>query len=433
MKNAMVGSMIGSTVGRRWRATLAFAVAVPAAVWTSIEAPAYADPAQPAVPVASAPVAQAEPPPPAPPGAPPAADMIPPPVIAPPAPPPPAPAPADDLKKIETGFALRVGGRLQGTTDRSKLNDFGFDEVYAEARFSGRLTPLFAWQFNLNASYDPLGGAGTAGIMDAIVKFEPMKEFHLWAGRMLVPSDRSNFSGPWFMSPWKYTGADMPIPFVGPRTQAFGRQNGVTAWGTFGDGKVKYYAGALNLSNAAESPLFSGRLNICLIGAEPGYYHSSTYYGSQDIVAIAGGAQYQANAAPMGASGANYTEFNADVLAEKNLGAGGVGTIEAGYYHYNNFFGTFVPPGATTGAPAVKNFFYVLGSWLTPQPIGIGKLQPLVRWQQTTDPSWKILDAYVTYVIDEYFLRFAVGYERTDFGGGTSAGNAILLGAQMQR
>jgi hypothetical protein len=81
----------------------------------------------------------------------------------------------------------------------------------------------------------------------------------------------------------------------------------------------------------------------------------------------------------------------------------------------------------------VKNFFYVLGSWLTPQPIGIGKLQPLVRWQQTTDPSWKILDAYVTYVIDEYFLRFAVGYERTDFGGGTSAGNAILLGAQMQR
>ena len=72
-------------------------------------------------------------------------------------------------------------------------------------------------------------------------------------------------------------------------------------------------------------------------------------------------------------------------------------------------------------------------SWLTPQTIGIGKLQPLVRWQQTSDPSWKILDAYVTYVIDEYFLRFAVGYEHTDFGAGTTNGNAILLGAQMQR
>jgi len=423
MKNAMIGPRIG----RCRRATLAMFVATPVAVWASIEAPAFADP----TPAASAPVAQAEPPPP-PPVSPPPADMIPAPVIAPPAPPPPAPEPAGDPKKIETGFALRVGGRIQGATDHSKLNDFGFDEVYAEARFSGRMTPIFAWQFNLNASYDPFGGTGGAAIMDAIVKYEPMKEFHLWAGRMLVPSDRSNFSGPWFMSPWRYTGADMPIPFVGPRTTQFGRDNGVTAWGTFVDGKVKYYAGAFNLSNRDQSPLFSGRVNICLIGSEPGYYHSSTYYGSQDIIAIAGGGQYQSNTAPMGAPGANYSELNADVLAEKNLGPSGVATIEAGYYHYNNFFGTFAPPGGT-GMPAVKNFFYVLGSWLTPQAIGIGKLQPLVRWQQTTDPSWKILDAYVTYVIDEYFLRFAVGYEHTDFGPGTTNGNAILLGAQMQR
>ncbi len=353
--------------------------------------------------------------------------MIPPPVIA---PPPPAPEPASDLKKIDTGFALRVGGRFQNTNDRSKLDDFGLDEIYAEARFSGRLTPIFAWQFNLNANYDPAAGVGAASIMDAIVKFEPMKEFHLWAGRMLVPSDRSNFSGPWFMSPWKYTGADMPIAFIGPRTTQFGRDNGVTAWGTFVDGKVKYYAGAFNLSNANESPLFSGRINLCLIGSEPGYYHSSTYYGSQDIVAIAGGAQYQKNGQMGGASGNNFSEFNADVLAEKNLGPGGVGTIEAGIYHYDNFFKSFAIAGPP--APAVKNFFYVLGSWLTPEKIGIGKLQPLIRWQQTTDPSWKILDGYVTYVIDEYFLRFAVGYEHTDFGTGTS-GNSILLGAQMQR
>jgi len=424
MKNATVGPRVGQRRG----ATLAIAFAVSAAVWTWIEAPAHADPAPPA---AAAPVAQDEPPPP-PPISPSPADKIPEPVIAPPAPPPPAPEPAGNPKQIETGFALRVGGRLQGTTDRSKLNDFGFDEVYAEARFSGRLTPIFAWQFNLNASYDPLGGTGAANIMDAIVKFEPIMEFHLWAGRMLVPSDRSNFSGPWFISPWKYTAADMPVPFVGPRTQPFGRDNGVTAWGTFGDGKVKYYAGAYNLSTPAESPLFSGRLNICLIGSEPGYYHSSTYYGSQDIVAVAVGGQYQNNGQPSGASGNNYSLINGDLLAEKNLGPGGVPTIEVGYYHYGNSFTVIgTPPAPTT--PVVKNFFYVLGSWLTPQTIGIGKLQPLVRWQQTSDPSWKILDAYVTYVIDEYFLRFAVGYEHTDFGAGTTNGNSILLGAQMQR
>lgn len=394
-------------------------VAAPVAVWASIATPAHAQPAG-APPAAPPPPAEVSPPP---------ADKLPEPVIAPPAPPPPAPEPAGDPKKIEMGFALRVGGRFQKPMDPGSVSDFGLDEIYAEARFSGRLTPLFAWQFNLNAMYDPAAGVGAANIMDAIVKFEPIQEFHLWAGRMLVPSDRSNFSGPWFMSPWKYTGADFPAAFVGPRTTQFGRDNGVTAWGTFGEGKVKYYAGAFNLSNPAQSPLFSGRLNFCLIGSEPGYYHSSTYYGSQDIVAVAVGGQYQSNG-QLTSSGNNYSLINADVLAEKNLGPGGVPTVEAGYYHYGNGFTAAGTSPAVV--PVVKNFYYVLGSWLTPQAIGIGKLQPLVRYQATTDPSWKILDAYVTYVIDEYFLRFAVGYEHTDFGG-TTNGNSILLGAQMQR
>ena len=174
-------------------------VAAPIVAWASIQAPAHAQ-----APAGAPPPAPVSPPP---------ADKLPESVIAPPAPPPPAPEPAGDPKQIDSGFALRVGGRVQGATatSRGSLNDFGLDEIYAEARFSVALslTPLFAWQFNLNAIYDSLGGTGSAGIMDVIVKFEPIQEFHLWAGRMLVPSDRSNFSGPWFMSPWKYTGADM--------------------------------------------------------------------------------------------------------------------------------------------------------------------------------------------------------------------------------
>jgi hypothetical protein len=390
-------------------------------VLSALSSPAFAA-APPAL------LAQAGAPPPPAALSPPPADMIPPPVIAPPAPAAPAPGPdGPDYKKIDMGWALRVGGRLEGTSDPSSLNDFGLDEIYMEGRFSGRLTPLFAWQANLNAQIDGATGTGTASIMDLIVKFEPIEEFHLWAGRMLVPADRSNFSGPWFMSPWKYTGADMLLPFVGPRTGPFGRDNGVTAWGQIMAGKAKYYVGAYNLANPAQSPLFSGRINICLIGSEPGYYHSSTYYGSQDIVAIAGGAQYQKNGGPAGPSGPNFGELNADLLAEKNFGGRGVATFEAGLYHYTNAFGTLPVLG-----PSVKNFYYVLGSWLTPEKIGIGKLQPLLRWQQTTDPSWKILDAYVTYVVDDYFLRFAIGYEHRDFGGGAT-GNAILLGAQMQR
>src|SRR5689334_825976 len=89
-----------------------------------------------------------------PPEAPPAA-AAPPTAAVPTMPPPPAAAPAapaavlpaaseapkPDLKKIDMGFALRVGSAVQGAgaANRNKLNDIGLDEFTLEARFSGSL------------------------------------------------------------------------------------------------------------------------------------------------------------------------------------------------------------------------------------------------------------------------------------------------------
>jgi hypothetical protein len=384
-------------------------------------------------------------PPPAPP--PPAPQPTAPPVAA--VPPPPAPTaetvaataapPAPDYKKINVGVGMRVGTAFHSATDSSSISDTSLDEIYVEPRFSGDIAPMFAWQANFQGAIPTGGmpggnGSGTAGfsasILDLIAKFEPAAAFHLWAGRMLVPSDRSNFSGPWFMSPWKYPGLYPGLPFpVGPKQGPQGRNNGATVWGEFLGGKLKYYAGAFDLNDAAVSPLFSGRVNICLLGSESGWYHSSTYYGSQDIVAIGLGGQYQKNGQvvdPTLMTTANLTTFIADLLAEKNFGAGGVGTFEGQYYHFDDHdpFGR-------------KNAYYVLGSWLTPQKIGVGKLQPLVRWQQATAtasgaPSFKMFDAYLTYVIDDYFLRVAAGYSHGDVGVDPKS-NAIYLGVQMQR
>jgi hypothetical protein len=398
-------------------------------------------------PAAAGTVAQAEaPPPPAPP--PPAPTPAAPPVAAVPAAPPPADstagtvtttaAPAPDFKKINVGVAMRVGTAFASTATSSGIKDTSLDEIYVEPRFSGDIAPMFAWQANFQgaiptASMPGGNGSGVAGVsasvLDLIAKFEPVPAFHLWAGRMLVPSDRSNFSGPWFMSPWKYPGLYPGLPYpVGPKQGPQGRNNGATVWGEFVGGKVKYYAGVFDLNDAAVSPLMSGRVNICLLGSESGFYHSSTYYGSQDIVAIGLGGQYQKNgnynATTM--AGGDLKTVLADVLAEKNLGAGGVITGEAQYYHFdeNDAFGR-------------KHAYYVLGSWLTPNKIGFGKLQPLVRWQQATAqlsgaPSWKMVDAYLTYVIDDYFLRVAAGYSHGDVGT-TPKSNAIYLGVQMQR
>jgi hypothetical protein len=72
--------------------------------------------------------------------------------------------------------------------------------------------------------------------------------------------------------------------------------------------------------------------------------------------------------------------------------------------------------------------------------IGVGKLQPLFRVQMATgqpspdpmvpNPDWKAYEGYLTYVIDDYFLRVAAGFSHYDVGVTSNAG---FLGVQMQR
>ena len=44
------------------------------------------------------------------------------------------------------------------------------------------------------------------GLQDLIVKFEPHDLFNVWAGKMLLPLDRANLSGPWFINFWLLRG-----------------------------------------------------------------------------------------------------------------------------------------------------------------------------------------------------------------------------------
>src|SRR5206468_2368573 len=103
-----------------------------------------------------------------------------------------------------------------------------------------------------------------------------------------------------------------------------------------------YQAGVFDNGDATTSPLFSGRLNLDVIGKEPGYFGNATYFGAQDILSVAVGAQYQKNgsvgqapAAGGPAPKANYSEVNGDALAEFKLGeSGGWVTGEAAVYHF---------------------------------------------------------------------------------------------------
>jgi len=416
--------------------------------------PAAAPPATPppAEPVpAAAPVAAAAPEP-TPPADPPA-------VVA-PGTAPPVPALPEEEKKpetftITTGFGVRFGMQMQDLRRPKQMDMLSVDEMYVEPRFSGKVLSFVGWTANFavdgRTATTAVGRAGAADTpppagapvifevraMDLIAQLDFMDEFHLWGGRMLTPSDRTNFSGPWFISPWDYPGVyNVTAPagsglggfaYVGPRgTEEIGREVGAVAWGDIGKGKFKYYAGILDLDDVpTNTPLYTGRLAYAFIGSEPGFYGSSTYYGAQNILALGAAAQYQKRFVFAGTSD-DVFEFNADLLAEFKIG----GTISAEGAVY------LVDSGDSAGVMPFDTAFFGVLSYLTEDPIGPGRIQPLFRYQAAMNddggPDMSIIEGYVNYVMKDYFAKLALGFQHTDLDNGIE-GNAVQFGFQIQQ
>jgi hypothetical protein len=409
--------------------------------------------------LAQAPPGGPAPPPAAPP--PPVTDVKP----APPAAPPPAAPPGpvaepppmmmkdDDFRVIldrmipNIHFGLKLGGAIHGSTGGS-LNGFQLDYVYVEPRFSGQVFKWLSWQANFNANG---GSYGTSGVhvMDLISQLNLHDAFHVWMGHLLVPSDRANFAGPFFMDAWNYPGFYGGNYLVGPNTGPYGRDTGGVIWGQFLEGKLKYYLGAFNFENITTTPKVAARINVAILGEEPGYYHNATYYGDKNIVAIGGGFEFlkagetgpappqtlacaptagspnmlTCTQNPPGAAPVlgDFAEGSVDLLAEGKFG----GTLEAAYYHYDKNY-------------PVGNAYYVLAAYLLPWELGVGKLRPQVRFQQAFGQGANsaikenVLDASLTYVVRPYDLRFSLNYQRTDLGVGDAL-NAIQFGVRIQK
>jgi len=317
--------------------------------------------------------------------------------------------------------------RVQNFKDPEKLNRFS-QETVVNIHASGQVVDMISYQVGLAAAYGPISpdsGSinGSVSILDIIGKLDFDDAFHLWAGRMLVPSDRSNFSGFWFSAPWYYPGFYYNAisamnnffgPPIGPRQGPSGRNDGATLWGQVAGGIFKYYVGVYDVFSAGNNPLISSRFNLALINPEPGYFHSSTYYGTKDILALGASAQYQKSKA--GAD--DYSEVSVDLLFEKNLKGAGTIDLEGTFYKY------FATP--------MDFSYYVLASYLTPEKVGYGYLQPLVRLQQAKpkdDDIWTIVEAQLGYIIAQDAARLALGYQYQKAAGVKS--NALYLGLQL--
>jgi hypothetical protein len=248
-------------------------------------------------------------------------------------------------------------------------------------------------------------------VIDAVAKFEFAKEFNIWAGRFLPPSDRANMYGPFY--------ANNMVPFVDGvqanyPSETTGRQDGVMYWGQLGIAKVSAGVFDAPLTKGDSDVLAAGRVQLDFWDAEDGYYLNGTYYGEKDLLAV--------GVAGQTVSGDNA--YTVDFLLEKKLANLGVLSVEAEYAKYDGLGGaptTITLAGIPVGANE-SDGFYALGAYLFPQTIGIGRIQLLLKAGEATfefpvagDVDQETTELNVNYIIKDFKARIGLFYVDIDF------------------
>ena len=335
------------------------------------------------------------------------------------------PAVAPPPKTLSFGVGLRIGGGLSSTTAAPSSDSVGIQSLDVRPYISGQVHPLLKFEGNLDLNNSD---QSRIHVLSAVAKFEPDDLFNVWFGRFLPPSDRANLSGPYFQNAWNYPDGVNGYPSI-----YAGRADGGAVWGQLEKGRFKYQAGVftLNSNTPTSQALYAGRLVLNLLDPEPGYYNSSTYYGTKDVLAIGAAGQYQ----KLGASTVIGTDlsgapilaqndlgaFNLDVLFEKRLPWADTLTLEGAYYNFNK------------GAQGWS--WYGLASYLFATKVGFGQVQPMLRWQQATptaggDPT-RIVDAGLNYIIDGHSTRVALAVQNRNPPTAPST-TTYTLGIQIQ-
>lgn len=402
--------------------------AVPAAEPAMPEPPpAAATPAAPA-PAAGAPVA----PPPAP-------------VTIPDGEPPPGPvAPAfpPAIPNIDYGARMRIATKIQSYTDPEKMNDIS-QQANADIYMGGQIHRMFKWQAGVTIAYTGAPAAPqaiTVAPLDVIAKFEPLPEFNIYMGRMIVVADRYTPSGPWGMDEFFYPGLVGGPGVAAPALQKSGpdgRDLGVNIWGAPMGGHIKYYLGAYQFHDPLINPLLSARLQISLLNGEPAFYQRTTYFGTKDFVSLGGGVQYQKGGStrtipamgmmPMMVLTDDYSFYTFDLTMDKNIGDSGTISLYGGFMGWSGDYNAW------------DNYWFGSVGYMLPKPIGIGKIRFNARYQRgmnhqptgAPEPeASSIMDFQVSYNIMPWFARVQVGYRRSEIYSFANA--ATMAPAKLQ-
>ena len=341
----------------------------------------------------------------------------------------------DETKWISLGIGVRssfttVENAAGNGSSRSK--DFNLDN--ARIYINGQIHKYIKFEFNTECFFCDNQALRNFDVLDAVGKFEISPMFNIWAGRLLVPSDRAEMSGPFYANTYEFNKtpfypSDFSTTFGTDGAGVYGRDDGVNLWGSSAQGKLQYVFGVFNGlessstsgANQSDNLLFGVRIAYNFLTPEknPGYYTSSTYYGNGgDIFTLAFAGQHQEDGAGTILNPGDFSGMSVDMLFEKVLGNKGVATIEAEYKVFDSDYNTaaFTDGGA--------GFFMFDGDawtatalYLFPQKTGVGQFQPYVRLTDVSPDNSSDRDEFevgVNYIISGHNARIAAFYQSGD-------------------
>ena len=370
----------------------------------------------------------------------------------------------DDTKWVSLGAGGRTSFAAKEETapngdDWSK--DFNIDN--ARLYISGQVHKYFKFELNTDCVFCGNSSLEDFALLDAIAKIEIRPWFNIWAGRLLVPAERREMNGPFYANTYDsfktpFYPSDFSVTFGNGGAGVYGRDQGANIWGAVGpEGAFQYvfgvFSGLQSSSNSGpnqeDSPLFATRLayNFLSVEKNPGYYTSGTYYGTGgDILTLGGVVQYQNNGSGSFQHKADFTGLSADLLFEKPIADVGVITLDGEYKH---FIANYSEAAFTDADPNAFNMFdgdsfSLVGLYLFPQEVGVGKFQPYVRYTGVYPDDSSNRDEFevgLNYVVDGHNARISLFYQYGDIatkglnyapGADGDNINAIKLGIQLQ-
>lgn len=368
----------------------------------------------------------------------------------------------DDTKWVSIGAGLRTSFTAQeksaGENNDKWTNSFNLDNI--RLYMAAQVFKYIKLEFNTECQ--TCGNGGEVRVLDAIAKgeFDPM--FNLWIGRMLVPAERREMNGPFYSAiydafisgtPLEPSDYNLTIQPGGVSAGSYGRDDGATIWGAALDGHLQYAAGFFRGlrggANIDDNILYAQRIAYNFWEAEknPGYYTSGTYYGKGgDILTIAASNQYQEGGAGTLADQGAFRGTTVDLLLEKVLpGDSGVVTFNGEYKNYGISGYNMASRKTGVGFTMFEGDAYDLSlMYLMPNQIGIGQLQPYVRYVEVSPIQSAVRTNYeagLNYIINGHNARVSLlyqysdmptkGFNYTDTASGAQI-SAIKLGFQLQ-